>query len=229
MLFSPENGGLGDDLPLTIDFTTGFYTHREGPGIVFGGREPEIEDVAVHALHRLPVIAELPIQSQWWGYYENSPDHNAIVGATEPRRALHRHRLLRPRLPAVPGRRRAPRRADRRPPVSIPMEPFGLDRSAAASSASRRSSSSGGSVVAGAARPIVRHAAAVRALHDHDSGARGAAAQRRTRGLRAMRDVRGPIRGRPGVPAIADDRRRPTDTTCTGADELPVAPRFAEL
>ena len=79
----PENGGLGDDLPLTIDFGTGFYTHREGPGIVFGGREAELEDIAVHALHRLPVIGELPIQSQWWGYYDNSPDHNAIVGATD--------------------------------------------------------------------------------------------------------------------------------------------------
>ena len=38
MWFSPESGGLRDDLPLTIDFTTSFYFHREGPGIVFGGR-----------------------------------------------------------------------------------------------------------------------------------------------------------------------------------------------
>ncbi len=28
----------------------------------------------------MPLIAELPIQSSWWGYYEVSPDHNAIVG-----------------------------------------------------------------------------------------------------------------------------------------------------
>ena len=80
MWFSPERGGLRDDLPLTIDFTTSFYFHREGPGIVFGGRETEIEEIAEHALRRLPLILELPIQSNWWGYYEVSPDHNAIVG-----------------------------------------------------------------------------------------------------------------------------------------------------
>ena len=82
MWFSPENGGLGDAMPLTIDFATGFYAHREGPGVVFGGRETEVEEVAEHALHRLPMIAELPIQSTWWGYYDDSPDHNAIVGAS---------------------------------------------------------------------------------------------------------------------------------------------------
>jgi sarcosine oxidase subunit beta len=38
----------------------------------------------------LPILDELPIQSSWWGYYEMSPDHNAIVGeATEPSRFLY--------------------------------------------------------------------------------------------------------------------------------------------
>jgi sarcosine oxidase subunit beta len=90
MWFSPEHGGLRDDLPLTIDFSTSFYFHREGPGIVFGGREEAIEDVAVHALRRLPLIVDLPIQSSWWGYYEISPDHNAIVGeSSAPGRFLY--------------------------------------------------------------------------------------------------------------------------------------------
>ncbi len=80
MWFSPEHGGVRDDVPLTIDFSTSFYFHREGPGIVFGGREEALEDVAEHALARLPLIADLPIQSSWWGFYEVSPDHNAIVG-----------------------------------------------------------------------------------------------------------------------------------------------------
>ena len=90
MWFSPEDGGLPDPLPLTIDFTTGFYVHREGPGIAFGGREASLEDVAPHAARRLPAILELPIQASWWGYYEQSPDHNAIVGeASEPSRFLY--------------------------------------------------------------------------------------------------------------------------------------------
>ena len=90
MWFSPQDGGLPDPLPLTIDFTTSFYVHREGPGIAFGGREPTLEDVAPHAARRLPAIVELPIQASWWGWYEQSPDHNAIVGeAREPSRFLY--------------------------------------------------------------------------------------------------------------------------------------------
>jgi sarcosine oxidase subunit beta len=90
MHYTPESGGLPDSLPLTIDFTTGFYFHREGPGLTFGGREPTIEGVATHATRRLPILDELPIQSSWWGYYEMSPDHNALVGeAAEPNRFLY--------------------------------------------------------------------------------------------------------------------------------------------
>lgn len=90
MHFTPEDGGLPEAFPFTIDFSTGFYVHREGQGLVFGGREPTIEGVASRATHRLPLLAELPIQSSWWGWYEMSPDHNAIVGeASAPRRFLY--------------------------------------------------------------------------------------------------------------------------------------------
>jgi glycine/D-amino acid oxidase-like deaminating enzyme len=80
MWFCPEDGGLPERLPLTIDFTTSFYFHREGPGLVFGGKEHALEEVAEHAARRLPVLVDLPVQSSWWGYYEMSPDHNALVG-----------------------------------------------------------------------------------------------------------------------------------------------------
>ena len=46
--------------------------------------------VAIPASRRLPVLADLPVQSSWWGYYEMSPDRNALVGeATEPTRFLY--------------------------------------------------------------------------------------------------------------------------------------------
>ena len=83
MWFSPAAGGLPDRMPLTIDFQTSFYAHREGPGLVFGGREQTLEEVAAHALRRLPAVADLPIQSSWWGWYEVSPDHNAILCETD--------------------------------------------------------------------------------------------------------------------------------------------------
>jgi sarcosine oxidase subunit beta len=86
MWFTPEDGGLPQRLPLTIDFSTSFYFHREGQGLVFGGKEQTVEEVAEHAARRLPVLVELPVQSSWWGYYELSPDWNALVGETdEPR------------------------------------------------------------------------------------------------------------------------------------------------
>ena len=129
MWFSPEHGGLRDDLPLTIDFTTSFYFHREGPGIVFGGREDALEDVAEHALRRLPLIVDLPIQSSWWGYYEVSPDHNAIVGeSAEPGRFLYATGLLGARLPAGAGDRRAPRAADPRRADPFDLGAFALER-----------------------------------------------------------------------------------------------------
>lgn len=88
--FSPEDGGLPALLPLTIDFSSGFYFHREGRGIVFGGREQTLEELAVPATRRLPLIADLPVKSSWWGWYEMSPDRNALVGeAAEPERFLY--------------------------------------------------------------------------------------------------------------------------------------------
>jgi glycine/D-amino acid oxidase-like deaminating enzyme len=90
MWFTPEDGGLPDRLPLTIDFSTGFYFHREGPGLAFGGRGRALEDVAEAAARRLPVLAELPVRSTWWGWYDVSPDWNALAGeAPEPSRFLY--------------------------------------------------------------------------------------------------------------------------------------------
>jgi sarcosine oxidase, subunit beta len=80
MFFTGDAPGFPHELPLTIDFSTGFYFHREGDGLAIGGREQTIEELAPAALRRLPALAELGIQSSWWGYYEMSPDHNALVG-----------------------------------------------------------------------------------------------------------------------------------------------------
>jgi sarcosine oxidase subunit beta len=87
MWFTPEDGGLPERVPLTIDFSTGFYFHREGPGLAFGGRD---EGVFEAAARRLPVLADLPVQSSWWGWYDVSPDWNALVGeAREVSRFLY--------------------------------------------------------------------------------------------------------------------------------------------
>jgi sarcosine oxidase, subunit beta len=75
-------------LPLTVDFSTSFYFHREGEGILFGGAE--LDDLAPVAARRLPALAELELRHTMWGFYEMSPDHNALIGAApEPAGLLY--------------------------------------------------------------------------------------------------------------------------------------------
>jgi sarcosine oxidase subunit beta len=54
-------------LPLTIDFSTSFYFHREGEAILFGGREQSLDDLAPHAAGRLPRLADLEVRHTLWG------------------------------------------------------------------------------------------------------------------------------------------------------------------
>jgi sarcosine oxidase subunit beta len=81
MFFTEDAPSFPRELPLTIDFATGFYFHREGAALALGGREQTLEDLAPIAARRLPSLADLGIRSSWWGWYEMSPDHNALIGA----------------------------------------------------------------------------------------------------------------------------------------------------
>ena len=81
MFFTEDAPAFPVELPLTIDFASGFYFHREGAALALGGREQTLEELAPIAARRLPALEDLGIRSTWWGYYEMSPDHNALVGA----------------------------------------------------------------------------------------------------------------------------------------------------
>lgn len=84
---------LPEHMPLTVDFTSGLYFHREGPGLLFGmadrGQAPGfdvpsdpdwLDDVTAVAERRLPRLLELGLAGGWRGYYEVTPDHNALIG-----------------------------------------------------------------------------------------------------------------------------------------------------
>jgi sarcosine oxidase subunit beta len=89
-------GGAGAPaVPMTIDFATGFYFHREGPGLLFGtsdvcDTQDEWLERAVPVLgRRAPILLDAPIAGGWWGDYEMTPDHNALIGEAPPGRFLY--------------------------------------------------------------------------------------------------------------------------------------------
>lgn len=94
---------LPASIPLTVDFTTGFYFHREGPGLLIGLADREqppgfdvptdpgwLERVSEIAARRAPAFLDLGVAHSWKGYYEVTPDHNGLVGeAAGPTRLLY--------------------------------------------------------------------------------------------------------------------------------------------
>lgn len=93
VMFTAPMHDLPAQIPMTIDFSSSFYFHREGPGLLFGmsySREQPgfsiettddwIPDLMAVAQRRAPRIASAGIQGGWAGLYEMTPDHNAIIG-----------------------------------------------------------------------------------------------------------------------------------------------------
>ena len=93
ILFTDAIDDLPADLPMTIDFSSSFYFHREGPGLLMGMSDPdespgfsvETTDDWIPRLmevvrRRAPRIADVGIRGGWAGLYEMTPDHNAIIG-----------------------------------------------------------------------------------------------------------------------------------------------------
>ena len=82
-----------DDVPMTIDAASTLYFHREGPGLLLGmsyqdetpGFHPGFTDAweadLVAAMERrAPALLDVGIAHRWAGFYEVTPDHNAVVG-----------------------------------------------------------------------------------------------------------------------------------------------------
>jgi sarcosine oxidase subunit beta len=81
VLVTEPVAGLDPRTPFTIDFATSFYFHAEGPGLLMGMSDPDLIPAAVE--RRAPALAEVGIASGWSGLYENTPDHNALIGEVE--------------------------------------------------------------------------------------------------------------------------------------------------
>lgn len=77
----------------TIEYATSLYWHREGRGLLMGfsdpatpegwdlSRDPRFGEKLAELLdRRAPELLDVGISSGWAGYYEITPDHNALVG-----------------------------------------------------------------------------------------------------------------------------------------------------
>jgi sarcosine oxidase subunit beta len=81
------------DFPFVIDFASGLYFHREGPGILTGQANPDqppgdddsvdLEWERVHleaAVRRFPVLENAGLAHHWAGLYEMTPDAHPLIG-----------------------------------------------------------------------------------------------------------------------------------------------------
>src|SRR3954449_12368051 len=84
---------LPASMPMTIDAASTFYLHREGPGVLLGmswtGEEPGfredlddawLPDLTAAIERRAPALLDVGIATGWAGLYEDTPDHNALLG-----------------------------------------------------------------------------------------------------------------------------------------------------
>ena len=89
----PDLPGL---VPFTIDFSSTFYFHREGRGLLIGMSDPEqkpgfvLDDsdewlprLGAAAARRAPRLLDVGIARGWAGLYEVTPDHNALIGRAD--------------------------------------------------------------------------------------------------------------------------------------------------
>jgi len=88
--------GLDEDFPLTIEFATGLYAHRESGGVLLGmadpNEKPAFDDsvnwdfmpaVVERALSRFPILERTSIKTGWAGLYEDTPDKHPILGTVD--------------------------------------------------------------------------------------------------------------------------------------------------
>jgi len=88
--------GLDHEFPLTIEFASGLYFHRESGGVLLGMADPAdpprfddsvnwdfLPTVVEHGLSRLPLLEQAAVKTGWAGFYEDTPDRHPILGTVD--------------------------------------------------------------------------------------------------------------------------------------------------
>lgn len=93
VMFTAPMPDLPAVVPFTIDFSTSFYFHREGRGLLLGMSDP-LQEPGFHLDYtddwlpglgeaigaRVPRLLDVGLSPGWAGLYEVTPDHNALIG-----------------------------------------------------------------------------------------------------------------------------------------------------
>jgi sarcosine oxidase subunit beta len=87
---------------MVVEFHNGFWFRREGPGLIFGMRNPEepesfdtgvdwgfLPTIAEAACHRLPFLRDIGVGRGQAGLHEDTPDANAIIGTVPGMEGLY--------------------------------------------------------------------------------------------------------------------------------------------
>ncbi|ACO47394.1 NAD(P)/FAD-dependent oxidoreductase [Deinococcus deserti] len=94
MVFTTGPVKLPKPLPMVFDLDSGVWLRSEGERLIMGRADPSdvgwqegmdwswLEPTLEAAIQRFPWLetATLDRKASWWGYYEVTPDHQAIVG-----------------------------------------------------------------------------------------------------------------------------------------------------
>ncbi|MFF3499547.1 NAD(P)/FAD-dependent oxidoreductase [Streptomyces sp. NPDC003247] len=83
-------------MPLTIDFASAFYFRREGRGLLLGMSDPDeppgfrtkpsetwLPRLTEVMARRVPPLLDAGLVGGWTGFYEITPDHNALIGEAD--------------------------------------------------------------------------------------------------------------------------------------------------
>jgi sarcosine oxidase subunit beta len=86
--------GLDREFPLTVEFASSLYFHRESGGVLMGMADPSdgpgfdgtvnwdfLPTLVERALFRLPPLERANVKTGWAGFYEDTPDKHPIIGA----------------------------------------------------------------------------------------------------------------------------------------------------
>jgi sarcosine oxidase subunit beta len=87
---------LAHPIPLTVEFSSSLYMHRESGGVLLGMADPSdapgyvdsvnwewMSTVVERGLARLPILEKASIRAAWAGLYEDTPDKHPILGTVD--------------------------------------------------------------------------------------------------------------------------------------------------